>query len=164
MYPIIPLGACVAIAKAGYPPSGFSLDSFHLSKRQTGLTHGPQFRNSFDPCVANANEPRIYIFTWFTFSFVGGYISNLTRDIFPDVEWEKQWKCANCGKISKFISSIWNDFFDQIDFCYSAVILCSIWITRWFLYKKNIFRKSYGFVLTEPLFFAQKQIFRIFSQ
>lgn len=58
----IPLGACIAIAKAGYPPSGFSLDSFHLSKRQTGLTHGPQFRNSFDPCVANANESRISSF------------------------------------------------------------------------------------------------------
>lgn len=63
LYPFIPLGVCVAIAKAGYSPSGFSLDSFHLFKRQTGLTHGPQFRNSFDPCVANANEPRIYIFT-----------------------------------------------------------------------------------------------------
>ena len=58
----IPLGACVAIAKAGYPPSGFSLDSFHLSKRQTGLTHGPQFRNSFDPCVVHANESRISSF------------------------------------------------------------------------------------------------------
>ena len=55
----IPLGACVAIAKAGYPPSGFSFDSFHLPKRQTGLTHGPQFRNSFDPCVVHANESRI---------------------------------------------------------------------------------------------------------
>lgn len=164
MYPFIPLGVCVAIAKAGYSPSGFSLDSFHLFKRQTGLTHGPQFRISFDPCVANANEPRIYIFTWFTFSFVGGYISNLTRNIFPDVERKKQWKCANCGKVSKSISSIWNDFFDQIDFCYSAVILCSIWITRWFLYKQNILRKSYGFALTEPLFFCPKQIFRIFSQ
>lgn len=39
---VIPLGACIAAAKAGYPLPDFHFDSFHLSNRQTGLTHGPQ--------------------------------------------------------------------------------------------------------------------------
>lgn len=55
----IPLGACIAAAKAGYPPSGFPFRFLSLVRQTNRVNARAAVRNLFDPSVVYADEPRI---------------------------------------------------------------------------------------------------------
>ena len=56
---VIPLGACIAAAKAGYPPSGFPFRFLSLVQQTNRVNARAAVRNLFDPSVVYADEPRI---------------------------------------------------------------------------------------------------------
>ena len=52
-------GACIAAAKAGYPPSGFPFRFLSLVQQTNRVNARAAVRNLFDPSVIYADEPRI---------------------------------------------------------------------------------------------------------
>ena len=96
----IPLGACIAAAKAGYPPSGFPFRFLSLVQQTNRVNARAAVRNLFDPSVVYADEPRIN----------GLYMIHfwLCRRIHKNLMWDILFRCkvregtgsVQCGKVS----------------------------------------------------------------